>query len=74
MILKQKFKTLAGAQKCCAFENAHRHVLYGNENMVYSIVWFVDGNRCTFPDTISREVLEAKDRVHWQIEKKRKQA
>ena len=68
MILAQKFKTLAGVQKRCAFENAHRDARYGNADKVYRIVWFVDGNRCTFPADISREVLES-GRVHWQIEK-----
>ena len=69
MLLKQKFKTLEGVQKRVAFENNHRHVLYGNENKIYSIVWFLDG-KVARAGEIPKEAFST-NRIHWQMMKTR---
>jgi hypothetical protein len=62
MILKQKFKTLRGAQKRCDFENAHSY------EYAYSIRWFVDGIDIT--DKRASYVARHGAIKHWQLEKR----
>jgi hypothetical protein len=69
MILAQKFKTLAGAMKRCAFENAHRHERYGNANVTYYVRTFYSGAVVPFGQPVGREAL-ASGKLHWQIEKR----
>ena len=74
MILAQKFKTLAGAQKRCAFENAHRSERYGNASVTYRVVWFLDGRmNWTINGRIPKEAFGT-ERLYWQISKDRKKA
>ena len=71
MILAQKFKTLEGAHKRAAFENSHK--TRGNVNMVYRVVRFQDGRRVdTRSVAFDRKAIKD-GRVHWQIEKIRKE-
>jgi hypothetical protein len=60
MLRKQEFKTLAGAQKRAAFENAHCDKRYH-----YAVVRCVAG----VPDTDSFNILRY-SRYTWRIEKK----
>jgi hypothetical protein len=60
MIRKQVFKTLAGAQKRAAFENAHCDKRYS-----FTVVRFVEGER----DTREFNILRF-SRYTWRIEKK----
>jgi hypothetical protein len=62
MILRQDFKTLAGAQKRCAFENAHK--TRGNLNMIYSVHRFLDGKLDLAP--LDRS-LSDRGRYTWRI-------
>jgi hypothetical protein len=60
MIRKQEFKTLAGAQKRAAFENAHCDKRYN-----FTVVRFVEGER----DTREFNILRF-SRYTWRIERK----
>lgn len=67
MLLKQKFKTLRGAQKRCAFENAHPK--NSRFKYAYFVRWFVDGEDIT--DKRASYVARHGAKKHWQLEKKR---
>lgn len=62
MLLKQEFKTLAGAQKRAAFENAHCEGRW-----TYSVVRCVEGDR----DLAEFNVLRF-SKYTWRLERGRK--
>lgn len=61
MILKQKFKTLAGAQKRCAFENGVQR------KYRFKIEWFVDGVHYPYNELYKMPKEGIK---HWQLSKR----
>ena len=61
MILKQKFKTLAGAQKRCAFENGVQR------QYLYRVEWFVDDVH--YPYNRLHD-MPKEGKKHWQLSKR----
>ena len=60
MMLKQKFKTLAGVQKRCAFENGVQR------KYLFRVEWFVDGVHYPYYEMYKMPKEGVK---HWQLSK-----
>jgi len=69
-LLVQIFKTLEGARKRAAFENAHLTNRAQASRLAYFVVRFLDGKRDYEPYS---SAASSASRYHWQLEKRKRE-